>query len=212
MKAPEATTKEYSRSDRVAAATLQTSLETGADPFTGRSDMFSHAAQKEPHGRKRKEMEAEIQVDELMSIMSEDMNCFEEHPCYNKQAQITVQSSAGQKQRLNTDEVSSLSKRQRVHKGESGTSQKPQVSPKKDSRTCEDLKPNPERRLVSIKEEQVHLPEYGTTNSHFTTRPAERSSASKSQVLEPFEEDNEPSFIEVSIEDLRLVNTSLLLF
>ncbi|XP_028985651.1 nibrin [Betta splendens] len=193
VKAPDTsvTSKEtYSHSDKVTAAALQTSVETRADLFTGRSDMTSHTPQEEPGSRKRKDMEAEIEMDELMSLMSEDMDCFEE------QAQLPVQSSAGRKQLLNTAEASSLSKRQRVHKEENVTSQKPLMSLEKDSSTCtsKDLRPKPEQHIISIKEEPVHLSEYGAANPDSSKCP-ERSS-NKNKDLELIEEDNDPSFIE----------------
>lgn len=193
----------YSRSDRAPAVTLQTPLGSGADLFTGRTDRVSHTAQEEPRSRKRKEMEAEIQIDELMSIMSEDMDCFDEQPSNNKgqQAQLTVQSSAEQKQRLNTAEASSLSKKQRVNREENETNRRPQVSLEKDSSSSKDQRQNSEQHIISIKKEQVHPSEYRTTNYEFS-KPPERSSASKSKELEPFEDDDDASFIEVSKEDL----------
>lgn len=198
MQAPNTsvTSKElYSCSDRVPAATSQTPLSSAADPFVGRpkaqSDSVSHAVQKEPQSRKRKEMVAEIQMDELESIMSEDMDGFEEQPSGN-QSQLIKHSSTEQKQSLNT--VESSSKRQRVHLEENGTSQRPHVGLQKESDSHKNRNQKSEHHIASIKKEQVDPFEYKTT--YESSKPEVPARISKD--IEPFEDDD-ASFVEVRI-------------
>ncbi|XP_026228135.1 nibrin isoform X2 [Anabas testudineus] len=182
--------------ETTSVATSQIPLGSGADLFTARSDRVFHNAQEEPRSRKRKEMEAELQMDELMSIMSEDMDCFEVQPPQKKsqQEQPTVLGSADQKQGLNSADALSLSKRQGVHREENGTNQRPKVSLEKDSTSSKDWRQNSKQHIISIKKEQVDPSEYGTTN-YESSKHLERSSASKSKELQPFEDDD-ASFIE----------------
>lgn len=195
------TSKEMtSRSDRVRAATSQTPLGSAADLFMGQSDApserVSHAAKGEPLSRKRKEMEEVIQMDELESIMSEDMDWFDEKP------QARMHSSTEQKQA--TVEASSSSKRQRIQREESGiTSQRLQVGLEKESGTNKNQSVKTEQHIVSIKTEQLDPSEYRTTN-HESSKPLKMSSASKNQNLEPFDEDD-ASFIE----DLELLKADI---
>lgn len=181
-----ATSKETSsRSGRVPAATPG----SAADLFSGRSeaqsDRVSHNVQEEPQSRKRKEMEAEISMDELESLMSEDMD-FDEQPSHNQgqEAQLVMRSSTEQKRGSNTVEASSSNKRKRVHLEESRKNQTDQ-------------------HIVSIKTEQVHPSEYQTTN-HESSKPAQVSSASTSTDIQPFDDD-EASFVE----DVELLKVDL---
>lgn len=169
-----ATSKETS-SGSVPAATSQTDLFVGRSE--ARTDRVSHAVQEDSRSRKRKEMEAEIQMDELESLMSEDF--FDEQPSGNHQSE--------QKQGLNTAEASSSSKRQRVHLEENGKNQKPHVGLEKESQKNQNSKPH----MVSIKTEQVDPLEDKTTYH-------ESSKANTSANVQPFEED-EASFIGVRI-------------
>ncbi|XP_045901976.1 nibrin [Micropterus dolomieu] len=173
------------------AATSLTPLGSAADLFVGRSeaDRVSHAVQEEPQSRKRKEMEAEIQIDELESIMSEDMDCFDE--------QSITHSFAEQKQSLNTAESSS--KRQRVHLEEKGSNKRTQLGLERESGTHKGHSQKSEHHIVSVKTEQVHPFEYRTAY-HESSKPPEASSASTSKNIDAFEDD-EASFIE----DLELV-------
>lgn len=191
------TSKEtYSRSDRVPAATSQAPVGSAADLFVGRagglSDRVSHAAQEEPRSRKRKGMEAEIQMDELESIMSEDMDYFDEPSSGNQdhKAQLIMHSSTEQKQGLNTVEASS--KRQRVHLEENGANKRPHVGLEKESGSHKKHSQKSEQHIVSIKTEQVHPSEYRTTYRE-SSKPA-----STSENIEPFEDDD-ASFIEVRL-------------
>ncbi|XP_035528315.1 nibrin isoform X1 [Morone saxatilis] len=198
------TSKEtFLHSDAVPAATSQTPLGSAADLFVGRSeaqsDRVSHAVQEEPRSRKRKEMEAEIQMDELESIMSEDMD-FDEQPSYNQgqQEQLLKPSSAEKNQGVNTVEALSSSKRQRVNLEENGKG--PQVGLERDSGSHKSQKS--EQHIVSIKTEQVDPFEYGTYLE--SSKPPKAPSASTSTNIEPFEED-EASFVE----DLELLNVDI---
>lgn len=171
------------------AATSLTPMGSAADLFVGRSeaDRVSHAVQEEPQSRKRKEMEAEIQIDELESIMSEDMDCFDE--------QSITHSFAEQKQSLNTAESSS--KRQRVHLEEKGSNKRTQLGLERESGTHKGHSQKSEHHIVSVKTEQVHPFEYRTAY-HESSKPPEASSASTSKNIDAFEDD-EASFIEVRI-------------
>lgn len=183
------TSKEtYSLTDKVPAATSQTTLVSEDNLFTG----LSSTAQEKPQSRKRKEMEAEIEMEELESIMSEDMDCIDEQLSGNRgqQAGLIMQSSAEQKPGLTTLEASSLSKRQRVHREENGSNQRPKDGLEKDQRQ------KPEQHVVSIKTEQVHPSQYRKTNQESSKLPP-MSSASTSKNIQPFEDD-EASYIEDS--------------
>ncbi|XP_062278474.1 nibrin isoform X2 [Scomber scombrus] len=204
------TSKEISaRSDRVPAATSQTPLGSAADLFTGRSeapsDRVSHAAKRESLSRKRKGKEEEIQIDELESIMSEDMDWFDEQPSGNQGPQARMHRSTENKQALTTMEALSSSKRQRVQREESGvTNQRLQVGLKKESGTNKGQSQQTEQHIVSIKTEPLYPSENRTTN-HESRKPPKVSSASKNQNLKPFEED-EQSFIE----DLDLLKAEII--
>ncbi|XP_059194334.1 nibrin isoform X2 [Centropristis striata] len=197
MQAPNtpATVKETSsRSHRVSAASP---LGSAADLFEAQSDTVSNTVQEEPRSRKRKEMEEEIPMDELESLMSEDIDFDEPTPSYKSQpAQLKISSTTEQKQGLNSVEASS--KRQRVHQ-ENAENQRPQVGLEKASGSFKNQ--NFDRPIVSIKTEPL---EYRTTN-HESSKPPPVSSASKSKKnLEPFEDDEEGF-----IEDLELLKAEM---
>ncbi|XP_056237027.1 nibrin [Seriola aureovittata] len=190
----------YSRSNRLAAATSQTPAGSGVDLFTGRSEAplhgVSHTVQEEPQSRKRKEMEEEIQLAELESIMSEDMDFFDEQPSskQGKQVQLT-KSSTEQKQGLNTVEPSSSSKRQRLHVEDRETNQRLLVGLEKETGSQKNNGQKSEQHIISIKTEQLDPSEYMTTN-HESSKPPHMSSASTSKKnILPFEDDD-ASFIE----------------
>lgn len=175
---------------RVPAATSQAPLGSAADLFVGQSEAqsvrVSHTVQVEPQSRKRKEMEAEIRMDELESIMSEDMDCFDEPPSdKGQQAQPITHSSTEKKQGLDNVEALSASKRQRVHLKENGTNKRPQGGLEKESKNN---RQKSEQHIVSIKTEQVNPLEYRTTY-HESSKAPEVSSATTSKNIEPFEDD-----------------------
>ncbi|XP_039974775.1 nibrin [Xiphias gladius] len=189
----------YSCSDRFLATTSRTPSGSRAEPLKGRSEApvtgVSHTAQQEPRSRKRKEMEAEIQIEDLESIMSEDMDFFDEQTSGNQgeQAQLKGQSSNEPKQGLNVVEASSLSKRQRIHVEDNETKRRPPVSLEKESGSHKNQSQQSEKHIVTIKTEQVHPSEYRTTN-HESSKPPDMSSASKRKNIQPNE--YEASFIE----------------
>ncbi|KAK5862299.1 hypothetical protein PBY51_017710 [Eleginops maclovinus] len=193
------TSKETSsRSDRVPAATSQTPLGSASDLFVGRSgaqsQRVSDTVQEEPRNRKRKEMEAEIPMDELEFLMSQDMDFFDEQPSGNQGQQLKVSSSTKQQQGLNIVEASSSSKRQRVQPEENGNNQRPEVGLQKESSSHKNLKT--EQHVVSIKTEQILPVEYKTPN-HELSKPPKASSASSSTQLKPSDDD-----LQLFIEDI----------
>lgn len=178
---------------RVPAATSQAPLGSAADLFVGQSEAqsarVSHTVQVEPQSRKRKEMEAEIQMDELESIMSEDMDCFDELPSdKGQQAQPITHSSTEKEQGLDNVEALSASKRQRVHLKENGTNKRPQGVLEKESASLKNNGQKSEQHIVSIKTEHVHPLEYRTTY-HESSKAPEVSSATTSKNIEPFKDD-----------------------
>ncbi|KAF7669724.1 hypothetical protein LDENG_00146990 [Lucifuga dentata] len=185
------------------ATRTQSPLVSGADLFMVRSetlsDRTSHTAQEELQGRKRKEMEAEIEMEELESIMSEDMDCFDEHisASQTQQAQIKDWKSAGQKQALNTAEPSSSNKRQRLHSEDNGRPNlKPQGDQEKVSGSTSNKCKNTEEQMSSFKSQQLQATENRTTNQMSSKLRVEMSS-NKNHTSQPFKEE-EISFIEDS--------------
>ena len=203
------TSKETSsHSDRVPSATSQTPLGSAADLFGGgsgaQSERVSDTVQEEPQNRKRKEMEAEIQEDELEFLMSEDMDFFDEQPSGNQgqQAQPKVSSSTKQ-QGVNNVEASSSSKRPRVQPEENGNKPRPEVGLQKESSSNKNQ--TTEQHVVSIKTAQIDPVEYKAP-SHEFSKPPQASSAITH--LKP--SNDSELFIEVRIyfEKLRLKTVS----
>lgn len=174
----------YSHSDRVPSATSQTPLGSAVDLFERRSgaqsDRVSHPVQEEQRSRKRKEMEAEIQIDELESIMSEDFDCFDEQPSDYKAQPI--------KQGLGNVEASSSSKRQRVQLEKNVTNKWSQVGLEKESTSHRNESEKSVKHIFSVKKELDNDLEYGSTYHESSKRP-QASSASRSKNLDPFEDD-----------------------
>lgn len=142
-------------------------------------------------------MEEQIKLEELESIMSEDMEFFDEQPSekQRQQAQLPGKSSAEPEQDFNMVETLSSSKRQRLTVEEGETSQRPESSShKKRSQKTE-------QRIISVKTEPMDPSENITTN-YESSKPPHMSSAIKVEKdIVPFEDDN-ASFIEVRTEDL----------
>lgn len=132
------------------------------------------------------EAEAEMQMDEIMSLMSEDMECFDEQPSgsQEKKAQPLVQSIAEQKRSSDTAEASSSSKRQRVDNEALGSHQKPKVSLEKGSGSSKDQRQTSKQPIISIKIE----PSDYTTAVPGSRKPSERSRVSTSNNMQPFED------------------------
>uniref|UniRef100_A0A3B4ZA70 Nibrin n=1 Tax=Stegastes partitus TaxID=144197 RepID=A0A3B4ZA70_9TELE len=158
----------------------ETPPESESDLFTSRPD--------ERQNRKRKEMEEEIQMEELESIMSEGMDCFDEQLSDDQ-----THSSAKQKQGLSTEEASS--KRQRLQRKENETTkrQSGQVGLEKTSSLHHNQ--GSEQHVVTVKTEPVDPTDYRTTTEEFR-KPAEKPTARKN--IKPFEDDD----VEVRKRDL----------
>ncbi|KAM7420793.1 hypothetical protein PAMA_015153 [Pampus argenteus] len=199
MQAPDTSVmskEKTSRSDRVPAAKSQTPLGSAADLFIGQpdapSESVSQAAKGEPLCRKRKEMEQEIQMDELESIMSQDMD-WDEQPSGSQSPPSRMHISTEQKQPLTAVEASSSSKRQRVHREESQiNNQRLLLGLEKELGTNKNQSRKTEQHVVSIKTEPLHPSENRTTN-YESSKPPEVSSAGKNQDFQPFEEDDASS-------------------
>ncbi|KAM9309076.1 nibrin isoform 2-T2 [Pholidichthys leucotaenia] len=165
-------------------AASQASLSSGPDMFKG----LSEAALEEPRGKKRRETEEEIPVEELESLMSEDMD-FEEKSSINHGQQAQLVHSSAKKKQVITAESSPSSKRQRVHREEDVMSKdRLQVGLEKESSLRKKHSPS-----VSIKTELVHPTDYMSVNQE--SRKPPQLSASTSKDAMPFEDD-EASFIE----------------
>ncbi|XP_029928446.1 nibrin [Myripristis murdjan] len=160
-----------SHSDTFPAATAQTQLGSGADLFARQSETLSnkesHLAQQGPQGRKRKEMEAEIRMEELESIMSMDMDYLDDQTSDDQgwQTQPAERGSAKQKQALDAVETPSTSKRQRVDLEENGKAkQKPYRGMEKPSVSNINQSLEVEEDLSSIKRQHLHPSEKRPTN------------------------------------------------
>uniref|UniRef100_A0A3P8RVL2 Nibrin n=1 Tax=Amphiprion percula TaxID=161767 RepID=A0A3P8RVL2_AMPPE len=168
----------------------ETPPESEADLFTGRRE--------EPLNRKRKEMEAEIQMEELESIMSEDMDGFSE-----QLSDEQTHKSAKQKQGLTA--VESSSKRQRVQREEeaNGTSRqlKLQAGLEKKSSLHNIHSQRPEQHVVVVKTGPLHPTDYMTTNKESRS---EKPTASTSRNIKPVQDDD-ASFVE----DLQLIEADI---
>uniref|UniRef100_A0A1A7YK44 Nibrin n=1 Tax=Iconisemion striatum TaxID=60296 RepID=A0A1A7YK44_9TELE len=157
-------------------AVPETLLESHADLFVRRS---------EPPSRKRKEIEEALEIEELESIMSEDMDGFDDDLPTNpvQQEQPVLQRSA--KQKKSSDVAESLSKRQRVHVDEHAT--RPQVDLKKESGLPKKQEGRSELHVDAVKTERLTEP--------LTAKPPETSAACFSQNTKPLEEED-ASFVE----------------
>lgn len=186
MQAPSITSKEITtQSEKTPAATPQTPLGSATDLFLGRSDTPSDATQKETQSRKRKELE--IEMDELESIMSLDMDCFDEEPSEQK---VQSKSDMSTKQTQVYNAVETSSKRKRLRMEDPGdTSQRQQANLEKESRFRKNQGAQSEQHSVRIKME----PSAYRTGSQESNKP----SVGMNQNLEPFEDDD--------IEDLELL-------
>lgn len=146
-----------------ASDSRKANLDSAADLFPGQSEGgrggFSLPVQAEQNHRKRKGMEEEnIAMDELESIMSLDMDYFDELPADgNQQDQTLTLSSREKKRGGDTVEAPSASKRQRLHP-EGGADRRQQCDAQDESNGGK-----PEQPAVSIKTEEPHLSERGST-------------------------------------------------
>lgn len=120
-------------------------------------------------------MEENIELDELESIMSLDMDFFDELPVVkSQQSQTLMQSSQERKHSVDTVEASSASKRQRLH-FEDGTDGRQQCDVKKENSE------RPEQPAVSIKTEP-HLSERSSTYGESSKQPQILSSTTHTKM------------------------------
>lgn len=151
-------------------------LDSAAELFPGHSegqrDGFSLSVQEGPNKRKRKEVE---EMEELESIMSVDMDFFDEVPAVKSpQAQTLMQSTHETTYRVITAAASSSSKRQRLHFEEDGTDRRHQQDVKRGN-TSE----TPEQHVVSIKTEEPPPLEHSSTCRESSKRPQSSSSTNR---------------------------------
>lgn len=105
-------------------------------------------------------MEEDIEMEELESIMSLDMDFFDEPPAVkSEQDQTLMQSSHQKKHSVDTVEASSASKRQRLH-FEDGTDRRQQREVKENSE-------KPEQPAVSTKTKEHPQMSSSTTTKAF---------------------------------------------
>lgn len=196
---PPNTSVTFKEAQRVPTATSAASQWSEVDLFVGHLEpqpgTVSHAVQEKPLNRKRKEMEEEIQMDELESLMSEDV--FDEEPAdKSHQPQPATLSLTERKQASQSD--LSASKRQRVHLGENGSSRTPQGCSTNDSASQKNNSKENRQHIVSIKTEPAFSPESRTVHQE-SSKPFRASSANTGQNIIPFEANDDASFIEVKI-------------
>lgn len=164
--------------------TGKTPLDSAADLFPGQSegqrDRFSLSVQEEPNNRKRKEIEEHIEMDELESIMSLDMDLFDEPPAVNSQpGQPFGQNSHEEKRSVEKVEASTSSKRQRLE--ENGTDRRQQRDVKKESSG------KPVQPPAPIKTEEPHPLDNSSPYRQSSKRPQSSFSTTRTNV-KAFEE------------------------
>lgn len=157
-------------------------------PLDSPADLFqSEVRPEKPQSRKRKEVEEDIPMEELESIMSMDIDGFDDILSCNpsQQEQLKVHGLAQQ----NQGTAESSSKRQRISQKENGTSrQNPEVDLKKKSNFQQDKREQAEQRKVSVKTEPLQVTE-NLRNQLESSKPGTNTNT------KPFED--EASFIEV---------------
>lgn len=162
-----------------------------------RPGAVSKKAQEEPRSRKRKEMDEEMDIDELESLMSEDF--FDEAPAEKgqpAQAAATAFSLTEKKQAPLFVGESSSSKKQRVHLEEPGSGATPRGRSEKDSTPPTNSNRENKQPLVSIKTEPVRSPESRALQLE-SSKPLRVETANSSPNILPFEDNDDGSLIEV---------------
>uniref|UniRef100_A0A3Q2QWD4 Nibrin n=1 Tax=Fundulus heteroclitus TaxID=8078 RepID=A0A3Q2QWD4_FUNHE len=165
-------------------AVSETPLESVEDLVAGQARVLS----EETRSRKRKETQEEIQLDELESIMSMDMDCLDDElpSGHGQKEQLTAHGLAKKKPASLT--VESSAKRQRVHLQQSDrVGRRPDLG-------LEKKRPQENHREQPIKTERVHHTD-SPTPYHHASKPPKKSAASATEERQAFEED-EASFIE----------------
>ncbi|KAM4601520.1 nibrin [Polymixia lowei] len=187
--------KQISSNTHSDTARAQSQSGSGVDLFIGPSealsDRVSHPAQQ---GAQRKEIETEIPMEELESIMSEDMDYIDEPTpaSHGQQVRLLENCSSNKKRALNSVEHSSSSKRLRVNPEEDVKSnQKPSMGLETSNRN-QSLEM--EEPTSSIKKQQVHQVEHKTTNQKSSKYPEGGSAANRNQHLQAVKNE-EVSFV-----------------
>lgn len=169
--------------------TLRSPPAVSETPLDSPADLFqSEVCPEKPQSRKRKEVEEDIQMEELESIMSIDIDDFDDILPSNQSQQEQLKVHALAKQNHGTGESSS--KRQRISQRENGTSrQNPEVDLKNKSNFQQDKREQSEQRKVSIKTEPLQVTE-NLRKVHESSKPG------TSKNTKPFED--AASFVEVT--------------
>lgn len=181
-------------------STSVASQESAADLFVGRSAPQPGPVLKkaeEPCSRKRKEMDAEIDVDELESLMSEEF--FDEVPAENGrpvQAAAAAFSLPEKKQETPFVGESSASKKQRVHLGEPRSSTTPRGRSEKDSTPLTNSSRQNKQPFVSIKTEPVFSPEREAVRLE-SSKPLRVETDTSRPVILPVKDNDDGSLFEV---------------
>lgn len=157
-----------------ASDTRDAPLDSAADLFPGQSegrrDSFSLSVQAELNHGKRKEMEEDIEMDELESIMSLDLDFSDELPAVtSQQAQTLIKSSHEKKHSVDTVEASSACKRPRLH-FEEAADRRQQRDAKKENNSKE------KAEQPAVKTEEPHLSERSSAFGDCSRRPQISSS------------------------------------
>lgn len=160
-----------------ASDTRMPPLDSAADLFpeqsAGQRDRISLSVQEEPNKRKRDEEEENIEMDELESIMSVDMDFDDELPAVkSQQAQPLTQSSHENTCGVDTEGASSASKRQRLYFEGDGTDRGELRDVKKENKS-----ETPERHKGSLKTEESPPSEHSSTHQESSKRPQSSSSS-----------------------------------
>ncbi|XP_014839963.1 PREDICTED: nibrin [Poecilia mexicana] len=169
------------------SAVSETPLESASDLFSGRAERL----EEEPRSRKRKEMEEEvIKMEELESIMSEDMDYLgDESPSgHGQKEEVTVRRGLA-KQMQSSHTVESSAKKQRVYQEQTvGAGQRPGLGLDKE-RSQQNLGEQSDRHVVSNKTDNNISP------NHDSSRPPKMPAATATEEKKVFEDDD-ASFIE----------------
>lgn len=153
--------------------------------------------QEEPRSRKRKEMDEEIDMDELESLMSEDF--FDEVPAEKGQpvqAAATAFSLTEKKQAPLFVDESSSSKKQRFRLEEPGSSAAARGCLEKNTTPPTNSSRENKQPLVSIKTEPVRSPESRALRLD-SSKVLRVETANSSPAILPFEDNDNGSLIEV---------------
>lgn len=167
----------FSFQPQEASDTRKPPLDSAADLFpeqsAGQRDRISLSVQEEPNKRKREEEEENIEMDELESIMSVDMDFDDELPAVNsQQSQPLMQSSHEKSCGVDAEGASSASKRQRLYFEGDGTDRRRQHDVKNENKS-----ETPERHKGPLKTEASPPLEHSSTPQEPSKRPQSSSSS-----------------------------------